>query len=341
MPVTLQQIAEAAGVSRGTVDRALNHRGRIRPEVSEKIQKIAKDMGYQPSLAGRALVMSKRKFKIGMIIHSMDTPFMKEVADGAEEARAEVESLGTTVDIYPVNGVNVDEITDLLQKMIRDQYSGIALAGVDDSGLRQLVNQCVEEYHIPVVTFNGDMPNTRRMCYVGQDTRQSGRAAAGLMGEIISEGQVVAIAENRSNAGTNFRVAAFQETLNQNFPDLEILDTKYAYGDNWVSEQVTNVLLLENPQLRGIYVAGSGVAGVCKSLESHGVGNRIKVIANDYLEENVYWLKQGVIRFLIGQEAHAQGYNPIKLLFNQLMDQPGSIEELNYETIQIKMKYNI
>ena len=49
MAVTLQQIAEAAGVSRGTVDRALNNRGRIRPEVEEKIKKIAQEMGYHIS----------------------------------------------------------------------------------------------------------------------------------------------------------------------------------------------------------------------------------------------------------------------------------------------------
>ena len=33
MAITLQQIADLAGVSRGTVDRALNNRGRIKPEV--------------------------------------------------------------------------------------------------------------------------------------------------------------------------------------------------------------------------------------------------------------------------------------------------------------------
>ena len=55
MGVTLQQIAEAAGVSRGTVDRALNDRGRIKPEVAEKIKKIAEEMGYRPNRAGRAL----------------------------------------------------------------------------------------------------------------------------------------------------------------------------------------------------------------------------------------------------------------------------------------------
>ena len=36
MAGTIQQIAELAGVSRGTVDRALNNRGRINPEVAKK-----------------------------------------------------------------------------------------------------------------------------------------------------------------------------------------------------------------------------------------------------------------------------------------------------------------
>ena len=38
MAVTIQQIAEKAGVSRGTVDRALNSRGRISPEVADMVK---------------------------------------------------------------------------------------------------------------------------------------------------------------------------------------------------------------------------------------------------------------------------------------------------------------
>lgn len=43
MAVTIQQIAEQAGVSRGTVDRALNHRGRINPEVAENLPSGGRD----------------------------------------------------------------------------------------------------------------------------------------------------------------------------------------------------------------------------------------------------------------------------------------------------------
>ena len=44
MSVTIQQIAEKAGVSRGTVDRALNNRGRINPEVAEMVKRTAEEM---------------------------------------------------------------------------------------------------------------------------------------------------------------------------------------------------------------------------------------------------------------------------------------------------------
>ncbi len=46
MAVTIQQIADRTGVSRGTVDRALNGRGRINKEVAEHICRTAEEMGY-------------------------------------------------------------------------------------------------------------------------------------------------------------------------------------------------------------------------------------------------------------------------------------------------------
>ena len=41
MAVTLAEIAALAGVSRGTVDRALNDRGRVDPKVAARVRRIA------------------------------------------------------------------------------------------------------------------------------------------------------------------------------------------------------------------------------------------------------------------------------------------------------------
>ena len=44
MRVTIRQIAEESGVSRGTVDRVLNNRGKVRPEVEERVRKVAEEL---------------------------------------------------------------------------------------------------------------------------------------------------------------------------------------------------------------------------------------------------------------------------------------------------------
>ena len=63
MGVTIRQIAEAAGVSRGTVDRALNNRGRIKPEVAEHIRQIAEEMGIRLEAFQSMLFRTKKWIK--------------------------------------------------------------------------------------------------------------------------------------------------------------------------------------------------------------------------------------------------------------------------------------
>ena len=55
MSATIKQIAAAAGVSRGTVDRVLHNRSGVKPEIAVHVRQIAKDLGYEPNRAGRIL----------------------------------------------------------------------------------------------------------------------------------------------------------------------------------------------------------------------------------------------------------------------------------------------
>lgn len=88
MAITLNQIAEICGVSRGTVDRALHNKGNVRPAVAERIKAVATEYGYTPNRAGLALSRASHPIRIGVIIISVQTPFMQIVLDAARrEAR--------------------------------------------------------------------------------------------------------------------------------------------------------------------------------------------------------------------------------------------------------------
>lgn len=342
MAVTLQQIAERAGVSRGTVDRALNNRGRINPEVAKNIRNIAQEMGYQPNRAGRALAMSRHAIKIGVIIQSSETPFMQKVMLGVADAKQEVERLGAEVTVKKIKEVDTDKVIKTMEQMKQDGIDAIALVPSDDSKLKNTVNQFVGEYQIPVVTFNADIDETKRLCFVGQDALQSGKVAAGLMSEILPvEGKIQVISGYPSNQAHKNRTKSFIKELKNNRQDVQILDVQYAYDDSRIAETITREMLKEHGDLAGIYLSASGADCVCSVLEELDKAGKVKVISNDLTRKNESCLKRGTIQFLIGQNAYVQGYEPIMILFNKFFDGKEPEQEYAYTEIVIKTKYNL
>ena len=59
--MTIKEIAAMCGVSRGTVDRVLNHRGRVKPETEQAVRAALEQAGYvcwQTTADGRELTGS-------------------------------------------------------------------------------------------------------------------------------------------------------------------------------------------------------------------------------------------------------------------------------------------
>jgi LacI family transcriptional regulator/LacI family repressor for deo operon, udp, cdd, tsx, nupC, and nupG len=83
-PVSIQDIAEAAGVSHSTVSRALHDSDLIRPEVRQRIQQLAHAMGYTPNAVAQSL-KGQRTNTVGLVITSIADPFAGRVVRGIEE----------------------------------------------------------------------------------------------------------------------------------------------------------------------------------------------------------------------------------------------------------------
>ena len=104
MKVTVKSLAQAAGVSRGTVDRVLHDRGGVKPEVVLKIKNLAKELGYIPNRAGKALAAYKTPIKIGVMLPSIGNPFFDKVIEGVFQARDEFADLGVDVVLKEIEG---------------------------------------------------------------------------------------------------------------------------------------------------------------------------------------------------------------------------------------------
>ena len=70
--MTVQEIAELAGVSAGTVDRVLHNRKGVSQKTKEKIQSIIEQHDYKPNIIARQLKNNKT-LKIGVLLPLLNT----------------------------------------------------------------------------------------------------------------------------------------------------------------------------------------------------------------------------------------------------------------------------
>lgn len=340
MPVTLKQIAELAGVSRGTVDRALYNRGRVNPEVAARIRAIAEELGYQPNRAGRALALQKNPIKIGVIVQSVETPFMVQVLKGVQQATEELAKLGVQILRKEIRGISADQEITAIEELVQEGIGGLALLPVEDHRLRDKINEIITN-GIPVVTFNSDLTTTQRMCFVGLDNLLSGRACAGLMGAIMGQtGKVLIINGHNENAAHLRRAEGFCSELALRFPEMQIVAQSFCYDDDAIAQKITEDTLCSHPDLKGIFLTAHGQKGTCAAL--HHLGRTdIRIIGYDLVPENIHALLDGDIEFLIGQGAREQGYRPLIILFDYLFAGKQPKSPFEYTPIVIKNRYNI
>lgn len=342
MAVTLKQIAELAGVSRGTVDRALYNRGRIKPEVAERIKKIADELGYQPNRAGKALAMAKRPIKIGVIAQATETPFMHLLLSGVADAGKEIATFGAEIVTRSGIGLDIASQLKMIDELVGEGINGLAIAPADDDQMRSRIDQLVES-GIPVVTFNVDIDGTQRLCFVGQDSEQAGRTCAGLMNTIMGSngGLVLPISGYQQNHSHTMRIKGFVDEVVQSFPHISVLPTAYCQDSETLTEQLTEQALLEHAELSAVYMAAGGQTGVCRALARMGRRGNVHVICYDLVPNNIQNLLDSRIDFLIGQDAYTQGYRPVMILFDYLFSGAKPEKSHFYTDISIKNKYNV
>ena len=340
MAVTLAEIAALAGVSRGTVDRALNDRGRVDPKVAARVRRIAAERGYRPNRAGRMLARAKNPIRIGVIVQSVETMFMHTVFEEIERASAHFTTTGAEVLVRPLEGVDAQQQLDVIDELLEAGVQGIALSPAEDERVRARIQELSER--MPVVTFNSDLPDSGRLCYVGVDNFACGRMSAGLMDLLLAgQGEVLLVAGQENNWSHQQRVDGFQAEAAANFPGLSLPPPQTCGDDQQLAHDIVCRAVQEHPSLRGVYVSVNGQLGACDALRELGLQGKVHLICHDLIPANTENVRRGLIDFLIDQDAALQGARPIELLMDYLLAGEKPETDRILACIDIRNRYNV
>lgn len=314
--VTMTMIAEACGTSIGTVDRALNDRAEINPETKRLILETAEELGYQRK-ASASRPGGKRR--IAVIYPRKPEEFYSCIAHGIDKAARKMASAGIEIEQLFFDAMTPSSELDLLGSLDVSHYAGIAINPLG-SGCAEYINAFVEK-GVPVVTFNNDLPNSKRLFYVGCNSYQSGRMAGDVLGTLIGGSGGIAVLGNFNHTMPFFeRFDGFCQVVRDNYPDVTIYSSPDCKLDPELTERNIQNLLTQAPDLRGIFCTGlSTTIGTVEALKRMDCRS-LTVVGYDVCDKTAQMVQEGWCQALIYQDPHQQGYQATKLLCRHVLD---------------------
>src|ERR1700732_5163728 len=310
-------IAEMANVSIGTVDRALHGRGGIKDSTRQQILQIARQIGYTPNLAARALSVAKASARIGVCMPREIHFFYDQLWSGVLDEARRAAQLGAYFLNRPVRALGEGD-AKAFKELVKSGVNGIILTAGNPQRLTPLIDDA-EERGIRVVCVSTDAPESRRSSIVCVEPWLNGRLAGELMGKFVPPGSKVAVVAGMLHTEDHRKKTdGFSEAFPQHCPGGEILTVIEGHEDEEESFQKTFDLLRRAPTLAGLYVNTVNCLPVCRALGAHGLAGKVHLINTDLFAEMAPYFHKGIITASIYQQPHRQGQMAVRLMADHL-----------------------
>ena len=344
--IRIKDIARLANVSVGTVDRVLHNRGDVTEEKREKVLNIIDELSYTPNLLAKSLAL-KKIIRIAVLIpepYNSNNLYWEKPLDGINQAIQELSDYNVEIEIYKFNTLDEKSFINQSDKVLKNKYDGIVFAPsfYDQSSL--FVEKCNEE-NIPVIFIDSTIEGAVVESYFGQNAVQSGCLAAKLMSLgvkenakvlILSMANKMAITRHLKNREKGFLNYFNNLGKSNHFTTLSVdIDTR----EDQEPEKSLAKIFAEHPDIAGVFVPNARVHQVAKYILKNNYPE-LFLGGYDLVGDNMKYLQEGVIDFLICQKPEDQGYKSTMAMFNYLMTNI-PVKRMNYSPIDIVLKENV
>lgn len=315
--ITLKEIAQMAGTSIGTVDRALHDRGRINQETKEKILKIVEQLDYRPNVMASSL-SKKKKVHIGIIMSAKPEEFCSHLIHGLKDAIDEVGAYGVTTEFVFTDTLSPEDQMTAIRKLDIAQYDAF-LVNAGSKAVGEWIDKVTGEGK-SVVTFNSDVEGCKRLCYVGEDPYSAGLLMGNQITEVVHEIRKLALFLGfKDNYSHTERCRGVKDAVLSMNPDVNFMEFEYR-DDAEIARVKAGQMLKKEPDVQAVFAAsGTGVWGIGRAVSELQKGVRPKVFGYDVSSRLAELMDLNLCQGTAFQDPYWQGFYGMKILSEHLL----------------------
>jgi ribose transport system substrate-binding protein len=262
-----------------------------------------------------------RKLRIAIVPKGLDIPVFNYARTGADRAAAE---LGN-VEVLWRGPEKSDEVRQkqIIEELIEQEVDGIAVSVLDAAYLTPTLNRAIDE-GIPVVTWDSDAPESKRIAFYGVDDYKAGETLGDQAARVLGGQGTVAIITSGMATNISRRMEGVRAALARH-PGLKVVDTLDIQEDAVRCAELVTSTMRRHPDLSAIVSVG-GWPVFSRNILSGLDPARTKVISFDTIPPAPDLLKEGRVHVLLGQKYFGWGSESLKLLVDAIRNgkQPAS-----------------
>lgn len=272
--------------------------------------------------AGNAGVAGgKKTFTVAMIAKSSTNPVFLSGRTGAEAAARELsQQHGADVRIDWLTPPNEDAAVQAqrIAQAVNAGDDAILFSASEAGKVVGAINEAVDR-GVPVMTFDSDVPDSKRFSFYGGDDEAMGRQVmAELARQMGEQGKVAILAGNQNAPNLQKRVKGAKDEAAKH-PGIRILNT--FYHAETPQDAAAAVLSAQNayPDIQGWAMIG-GWPLFTKALLTDLDPKKVKIVAVDALPAELAYVERGLAPVLFAQPTYDWGYVSVKTIWDHVHD---------------------
>ncbi|HTW26327.1 MAG TPA: sugar-binding protein [Acetobacteraceae bacterium] len=208
----------------------------------------------------------------------------------------------------------------IVRDLITRKVAGIAVAPNNPDSIAGAISAALDA-GIPVITFDSDAPNSKRIAFIGTNNEGGGETAGAEFAKRLPHGGTYAVLTGGlSAANLNDRIKGFKSKLGPDFK--EVAGSPFSCDDDSdKAVQIIQDVLTRYPHLDGIFYSGGwpmfAPAAYTRAVKKRAADIRkgkFVIVSFDTLPSQLKLLHEGLATVLVGQRPYAMGVDSIEQL---------------------------